>query len=249
MKIFIVDDEPPAIRVIESLLEQNKEEFSFSVLGTSTNSEDAISQINALQPNLLFLDVEMPGYSGFELLEEIICEDLIVVFVTAYRDYAVEAFRANVVDYIVKPISPSLFRKCVQRISEKVSREESILGGNMTLDQVTNKSLAFRNSNGYEVVSYSEVIYIKSDGAYSEFQLENGKKIINSKNLKYNEGILPKELFKRISRSTIINIEKVSLFSFNNGGSVSLCNGKELLIGKTYRNDVFNYLKKKFLVS
>ena len=249
MKVFIVDDEPPAVRAIEALLEQHEGDFPVEVIGTSNDSEEAIEWINKVRPDVLFLDVEMPGLTGFELLEKINYKDLMVIFVTAYRDYAVDAFKANAIHYIVKPISPKAFNHCLERINEKLEQKQfNMTGLNRVLDRMHEGKIAIKSKDGYSVLPCEEVVSIKSEGSYSEFHLENGKKLVQSKNLKHSSEGLPKDLFKRISRSAIINIEKVVSFSFQDGGSICLSNGENLLVGKTYRNETFALLKDKFVM-
>lgn len=249
MNVFIVDDEPPATRAIEALLNQNMGDFPINIVGMSNNAGKAIEQINTLQPNVLFLDIEMPGYTGFELLERIKYLNLIVVFVTAYEHYAVEAFEAHALHYIVKPISPLAFNKCLLRINNSLKLEEFNGKGIQGIgEQLKEKSIAIKTRDGYKVVACDDVVSIKSEGAYSEFHLESGKKLVQSKNMKQCMKMLPAKHFLRISRSAIINVHKVSSFSFQDGGTIFVSNGQELLIGKTYRSDIFKFLRERYSV-
>jgi two-component system LytT family response regulator len=247
MNIFILDDEPAAVRTIEALLEQYKGDFPVEIIEMSNDPVEAIPKINKLKPEVLFLDVEMPIYSGFDVLKQITYSDFLVIFVTAYRDYAVEAFKANAIHYIVKPVSPKAFNKCLVRINESLMKKRFNSKELETfLEKQTNKSIAIYTKDGYEVISPEEIVCVLSNGAYSEFYLENGKIILQSKNLKYSESILSDQFFKRISRFTIVNLLKVVSFSFVDGGLISLSNGKELYIGKTYREKTFDFLKEKY---
>jgi two-component system LytT family response regulator len=247
MKVFIIDDEPPAVNAIKALLNRHESEYPIQLLGTSNDSVAAIEEVNRLKPEILFLDVEMPGNNGFEFLAKISFHDLIVIFVTAYRDYAVEAFKENALDYIVKPISPKAFKSCLERIDEKLKTKAfNAHNINLVLEKMNSKSLAVRTNNGYEVIDYDTIVWVKSEGAYSEFYLQDGKNFVQTKNLKQCLKILPAHLFKRISRSAVINIEKVASFSFSDGGSILLTNGQELLIGKTYRTELFSFLREKY---
>jgi len=249
MNAFIVDDEPPASRAIEALLNQYRGDFPINIVGICNDAATAIEQINKLQPEVLFLDIEMPGYNGFELLDQIKYPNLIVVFVTAYEHYAVEAFDAHALHYIVKPISPMAFNKCLLRIHENLKlREFNNERLRSISDQLRESSIAVKTRNGYDVIAYEEVVSIKSEGAYSEFHLQNGKKLVQSRNMKQCMKMLPAKRFLRISRSSIINVEKVVSFSFQDGGSIFLSNGEELLIGKTYRSEIFNLLRERYSV-
>lgn len=249
MKAFIVDDEPPAARTIEALLQLHGNEFDIDEIHLSNNAVEAIGLIDKAQPDVLFLDVEMPDCNGFDLLERINYSNMALVFVTAYRHYAVEAFRANALHYLVKPISPKAFLECLHRVRENYkSQEPKTQRISDVIQQYKEPTIALKTSNGYEVIKCKEIVAVKSEGSYSVFQFENGKTLIQSKNLKHSAEALPAKLFKRISRSAIINTEKVASFSFQDGGSITLNNGEELLIGKTFHTDIANFLKKRYLL-
>lgn len=249
MKAFIVDDEPPAARTIEALLQLHSHEFGIHEVRLSNNSVEAIELITEIQPDVLFLDVEMPDCNGFELLERIDYTNMAVVFVTAYRHYAVDAFKTNALHYLVKPISPKAFLGCLQRVKEHRAKGRfNTQKTTEVLQQLKEPTIALKTSNGYDVIKCKEIIAVKSEGAYSVFLLENGKTLVQSKNLKRSAETLPSKLFKRISRSAIINIDKVANFSFQDGGSITLTNGDELLIGKTFHSDISSFLKKRYLL-
>ncbi|MGB0404178.1 MAG: LytR/AlgR family response regulator transcription factor [Salibacteraceae bacterium] len=248
MNVYIVDDEPHAIRTIEALLERKKASYHNKVVGSSSNANEALNEINRLQPNVIFLDIEMPEMNGFELLNKITYDDFLVVFVTAYRDYAVEAFSVEAFQYIVKPISPLAFEQCLDKIIIRLE-EKSDYEKKRTTDAPEGEStrLAFRAKEGYSLLQFEDIISVQSEGSYSNFILSSGKKVTQTKNLKYCESVLPNDQFMRISRYSIINLNKIKSFSFQDGGSITVSNSDELLIGKTYRSDVFKYLRSKFV--
>lgn len=248
MKAYIVDDEPPAIRTIEALLQRFEATAPITILGSNNNSLEAVEEINKLKPNVLFLDIEMPGLNGFEILNHLNYKEFLVVFVTAYRDYAVEAFNIEAFHYILKPISPLSFTKCLQKIEQRLIEKNYTSSAEvLSAASVKGHSIAIRGQEGYQLIDYNEISAIIADGAYSKFVLNNGKALTHSKNLKYNATKLPSEFFKRISRSAIINLEKIKSFTFQDGGTIKLTNNEELLVGKTYRSEVFKYLKDRFV--
>ncbi len=250
MRVFILDDEPPAVKVIKALLEQQKVNFPINIAGTANDPLEAIPQINQLKPEVLFLDVEMPIYNGFEVLKQLTYTNFLVVFITAYRDYAFDAFKANAFNYLMKPISPKAFHSCLVKIGERLGEKQfNPKELKALLKSYSGNGIAIHTKHGYEVIIHHDIVCVLSSGAYSEFHLANGKNIVQSKNLKFNENFLPEPLFKRISRSAIINTKRIASFSLADGGSVLLSNGQELFIGKTYRQNVFEFLKKKFGLS
>lgn len=247
IRAYILDDEPPAVKAIEALLKRYENNFPVDILGSSNQPKDSIEAIESLKPNVLFLDIEMPEQTGFELLEKVQHPELLVVFVTAYREYAVDAFDAHALHYLVKPISPHQFYKCLEKIDQRLN---SGILATKKLEQVPrlseSKSTAIKTREGYEIVPYDEIVRVKSEGAYSEFYLRNGKKLVQSKNMKQSIKGLPATYFRRISRSAIININQMVSFSFQDGGSIFMSNGEELLVGKTYRSEVFNFLRAQY---
>ena len=125
-KCYIVDDEPLAINVIENHLSKLDQ---FEICGTSTDSIEAYNQLKALQPDLLFLDIEMPDLTGLELIESIDNQPHVII-TTAYREYAVEGFEHNVLDYLVKPIPFKRFLKAIDKVSSEKRREQQRSKGN-----------------------------------------------------------------------------------------------------------------------
>lgn len=246
IRAYIIDDEPPAIRTIAALLQKNSNRFPVDIVGTNSDPVDGLSEIKVKRPNVLFLDIEMHNCNGFELLENIDYTPLLTVFVTAYEDYAVKAFEVNAFQYLVKPVSPIAFSKCLENVSKQLQlllQPET----NGDLESHFNDQITLKSKDGYAVVNYTDIEYIESDGAYSNFHLNNGKKIVYSKNLKHTYNQLNQDIFLRVSRSAITKISCIATFSFSEGGSVTLDNGTELYVGKTYRQEVFKVLREKFM--
>lgn len=247
IRAFILDDEPPLVRSIKALLERNKKEYDIEVIGTSSNALKAIDAINQLKPNVIFLDVEMPHLNGFELLEQINYPERLIIFVTAYRDYAVEAINVEAFQYLVKPLSPLLFSKCIKKVHSKLELQNDSIKDTPTSTAQNSEKIAIRHKENYELYNYDEIISVNSEGSYSTFKLTDGHKLTLAKNLKQVSQSLSEQTFMRINRSTLINTSKVKAFSLQDGGTITMLNGEHYSIGKTYRDHVLNYLKQLYL--
>jgi two-component system LytT family response regulator len=243
LNVYIIDDEPPAIGTIKALLKKNANNYTISVLGSSTDPAKGIKEVNALQPNVLFLDIEMPQCTGFDVINQLDYFPVLTVFITAYENYAVKAFQFDAFQYLVKPLSPAAFSKCL----EKVHHQLSLLEIDNDQEKSVINSVTIKAHGGYEIINYEDIEFIEASGAYSVFNLTDGHKKIISKNIKFCVSILNPNVFRRISRSKIVNTNYISSFSLSVGGHVLLNSTQEHLIGRTYQSEVYSYLKDRFV--
>lgn len=252
-KIYILDDEPRAIEAIQILLNQNYAILPHEIIGSHFNAQIGLEEINTLKPDLLFLDINLSECNGFQILESLTYSELLVIFVTAYRDFAVEAFNANAFHYLLKPLSPFSFTKTLHKVAlhqkkykegEKTEVEFTPLKKTKPLSK--NQNIALRNKEDYIVIPYTGIIWVEAEGAYTKFHLNKDKVLIQSRTLKFFLSVLNPTNFIRINRSAIINLEKIHSFSFRNGGLIKLSNGQELFVGKTYREEINSLLKRTF---
>lgn len=232
-KAIIIDDEKHARAAIRGLIESNVQEIE--ILDEAKNLPDGVKLIHKLNPNLVFLDIEMPGYSGLEILEFFETEkvDFHIVFTTAYSKYALNAFELSAVDYLVKPIQ----LEHIQRVINKLGRIENLkyktLKENLNKDNDKKASKIILNTGSTQfVISVNDIIYIKADGSYSNVHLKNGEKHCISKRIAEFEVLEDLGYFLRIHRSHIINLNYVEKIIKNDGGSVVLSNGEEFSINK-----------------
>ena len=243
--VYVLDDEPLILQGIISLLELMGGE-DFEVVGSHISSELGLKEINKLQPQLLFLDIDMPGLNGFELLEAIDYEKYNVVFVTAYNEYAVKAFDVNAIDYLLKPLEPERFIQTLERIKLHVDTPKDVKD---VLKEIKNKEqerIGIYTNSGYLLLDYDTIMYVKADNSYSQFFLADGKKLVHTKNLKHAASILPEERFIRISRSVLIQLEYMKEFSLSNG-SITMKDNSEHSIGFTYKKKISSLLKERYV--
>ena len=233
MRAIIVDDEERARRVLSKLLEKYCHEVE--VIALCSNVPDAIHSIHALNPDAIFLDIEMPNYSGFELIEKLGDFTCDVVFVTAHHQYALEAFEVSAIDYLLKPVSIEKLEKAVKRLIENqenalIRERFKILQKN--LENTTPKRILIPVIGGNEYVRQDMIIHIDADGSYCELYLQDEKRMVVSKKLKFFEGLLEDSSnFFRCHRSHIVNIEMIREFQ-KGTCSVIMENGMEIRVSR-----------------
>lgn len=225
-KCLIVDDEPPAVKILESYIEALD---YLEVAGTCNNAFRAIDILNSLKVDLMFLDVNMPKLLGTRLLKTI-QHPPNVIFTTAHKDYAFEAFEMDAVDYLLKPISFERFLKAVNKFCQMNTTE--------SVDSANGPGfLYFRVDRKMVKVYLKDITYIESFKDYVVIHRQNENDLKVKYAISSVENMLPKRLFLRIHRSFIVSIKKVTAFSSHD---VEI--GKmELPIGKSYP-DVFKKL-------
>ena len=220
---IIIDDERLARKELASMLS----EFSnISILGEADDVTSAVEQIEKHNPDVIFLDIQMPGESGFDLLNKI-DKELKVIFVTAYDEYAIEAFEINALDYLLKPINPERLKKAVKRLSDA---KEGIKTSVKPLKY--DDHLLITINNRLKFVPVKTIIAISAAGDYSNIVFIDEKKGLTLKTMKEWEKRLPSNHFCRIHRSSIINLNFVDSIEewFNNSFKVYLNQGRLSLI-------------------
>lgn len=198
---IIIDDERPARKELSFLL---KDIAGIEVIGEADNLADAVLLINQLKPDLVFLDIQLTGENGFDLLEQV-CADFKVIFVTAYDDYAIRAFDVNACDYLLKPVDPQRLKKAIKRIynnteESKPGQKKYSIDDSIYLKQ-TNCTSRF--------VEINSIVAITSLGNHSRISTFGGHRYVILKTLKQWESELP-DAFIRIHRATIVNKKEIS---------------------------------------
>jgi two-component system, LytTR family, response regulator len=215
LRAIIVDDERLARNDLHSMLSEYK---NIEIVGEADGVVKAVELINLEDPDLLFLDIQMPGESGFDLLEKIDLRAR-VVFVTAYDEYAIRAFEVDAIDYLLKPVNPERLKSAVERLSrEDISSTEQ-----RRLLEYDDAMLLTINSH-LKFLRVSSIVYIQAAGDYSEVITQENKKGLIQKSMAEWEQRLPGKYFCRIHRSTIVNIEYIAKIEewFGNSYQVQL---------------------------
>ncbi len=234
MKCIIVDDEPIARKGIKKLVGQIPQ-LELSEMFNSAEAASAFMETAAV--DLVFLDIQMPGTNGIEFARSIPRQTL-VIFTTAYSEYALDSYSVDAIDYLVKPIDPVKFRKAVEKAityHSLLTEEEK----NNT-EKVEEDYIFVKSDRRYYKINFGDILFIEGLKDYVIIHLD-GQKIITRMTVKYIYDLLPRNNFIRINRSFIVNKEKID--SFNNN-DVFIKN-HEVAIGNLYRDDFFEKIMGK----
>lgn len=249
IKTIIVDDEFNAREFLEKLLLRyfpNK----FLILAKCENVDEAIQAIEKFNPELVFLDVQMPNKNGFQLFKELKSINFEVIFTTAHSEFAIDAIRCSALDYLLKPINYIDLVSTIKKYDDKLhkaSQQEKLMLLVENLDTGSSEfnKIALPVEFGFEFVKINSILYCEADSNYCKVVCLDGKKIILSKTLKFIEEILPKSIFHRIHKSYLVNLNYVSRFDKTNDLKVELSNGDTLPVSVRKKEDFINAVIQK----
>lgn len=234
IRSIIIDDEQHCVKALLNDLQKNCP--SVEVVDTSYSAKEGIMAIKKLNPDLIFLDVEMPWMNGFEMLEIMGDINFSIVFTTAHNEFAAKAFRISAVDYLLKPIDAGDLKIAVQKVEKKLDEGSNLqhitnLLRNMR-QPITEQKIALPQREGYEFIDVSSIIYCQAEGAYTKVFILEKRPMLISRTLGDVEELLPPEIFQRIHHSTLVNVTSISQFLRSDGGYIVLKNGEKLSVSK-----------------
>lgn len=237
---IIIDDESRNVKLLAALI---KEYFpSLTVVAAETNAKKGLLQIEELKPQLVFLDIEMPQLTGFDILKKSEPVFFEIIFVTAYNDYAIEAFDYHAIGYLTKPINTEKFIATVtaalQRVEHKNFNQQLAAVLENTGKQNKQQKIPLSTSSGLLFVKLDDIIYCESNGNYTEFYLTGNKHNLVTRQIGEYEKLLPDAEFIRIHDKYIINLSHITEYIKGSGGEVVMENGKALPVA-TRRKDEF----------
>ncbi len=230
MKTIIIDDERLARQELKNMLIPFDE---IELIGEAANADEAIEMIQQSNPDLIFLDVQMPGKDGFEMLQELNSVPS-VVFVTAYDEYALKAFEVNAMDYLVKPVQPERLKESIRKLLEDFDKKARTRSGKIARNNLTGEDQVFvKDGDKCWFVKLSDIRMFESDGNYVKVYFHNFRPLIH-KSLNALEEKLDGNEFFRASRKYIINLKWVENIEswFNGGLMVHLKGGDKLEISR-----------------
>ncbi len=237
---IIVEDEAISRDILRNYIKKYCP--NVTVLGEAGDIEEGYKLIQEYNPDLVFLDVEMPYGNAFDLLEKIEDRTFETIFVTAYDHYAIEALNNQASYYLLKPISIDDLIVAVNHVTQIKEKETQLENTVLTPKEVKSGKITIPTQDGFEVIDVSDIFYCKADDNYTEIYLENTKKLV-SKTLKFIEETLKEYSFARIHKSYLVNVNAVVKYKKGKGGSVVLSNGKELSISSTKKANLLSYFK------
>lgn len=231
IKCLLVDDEPLALDALESLIQKIPE---MEIIDRCYNAVDALQVIHNEKIDLLLLDIQMPEITGIEMLKSL-AHPPRVIFTTAYREYAVEAFELDVIDYLVKPISLERLIRSINRYHDRISQKNSPQASG---SDPSNKTITIYSDKKNYRVNTSSILYVEGLKDYAMVHTDNGR-LITRQTLKNLEDILPDEDFIRVHRSYIVPFHRLDSWTTY---SVSI-KDKEIPVGRTYRKTIMDLLE------
>ncbi len=231
LKCLIVEDEPIAQEILKSYIDKTD---IFEVAAQLNNAIEAFRFLQNNTVNLLFLDIKMPQMNGIELLKALSAKPKVII-TSAYRDFAIDAFDLDVVDYLLKPFSFERFLKAVAKTNENAINSHS-----PTAASTQERSFFFIKGNKQlQKVFIDEIVYIESQRDYLKFKMIDGEEIMTRQTIGYYEQFLPAQLFIRIHRSYIVSVDKIKTAEINR----ILVGQQYLPIGRNYKQQVIEFLR------
>ncbi|MBK6835890.1 MAG: response regulator transcription factor [Bacteroidetes bacterium] len=245
IKAIIIDDEERARILLKGMIKEFVEEVE--VLAECPDLPTGIKAIKKYAPDIVFLDIEMPGHSGLELLDFFNENEVNfdIIFVTAYNQYAIKAFKLSAIDYLLKPIEIDELQESIKRYKSKQKKQQidyQVLRENF--NSPMNEKIAIPVGNAIKFIELKNIIYLKADSSYSELYFEDGTKLVVSRTLKNFEEVLTSENgFLRCHKSYLVNINSIVEYVKSDGGYVVLKNGANLTISPEKTSELLDMLK------
>jgi two-component system LytT family response regulator len=243
-KAVIIDDENRTRDLIAKMINS----FGLDILAipAGENVQSGIQAIEELNPDIVFLDIQMPDGTGFDVLKSVKNKNFEVIFITAHEEFAIKAIKFSALDYLLKPIDPEELKAAVEKAIKAVDdkKEESqfdALQNNIQPNQ--KKRLVLKTQESVYVVELHEIIRCEADRNYTSFFLSSGKKILVSKTLKEYETLLSTHNFLRVQQSHLVNLDFVDRYDKGNGGSVVMKDGSEVPLSPAKREVFFKIIE------
>ncbi|GGA86252.1 LytR/AlgR family response regulator transcription factor [Puia dinghuensis] len=247
IRTVLIDDEIDSIRVLQRLLETYCKQVS--IVGTANGVESARTLIRECKPDLVLLDIEMSQGNAFDLLNQLQPLDFQVIFVTAFDNYAVRAFKYSAVDYLLKPVDIDDLRNAIDRVQEKpmsqdLAQQMKILLENVGMLQLSQQKMAIPTITGLTFVPVQDILRFEAKGNYTTINLCNGESIVATRTIKDYEDVLPEAIFCRIHNSHIINLARIQKYQKGRGGSVVMEDGSVIEVASRRREEFLRRLLK-----
>ncbi|WP_028284373.1 LytR/AlgR family response regulator transcription factor [Olleya marilimosa] len=250
MKAIIIDDEKRARRILRTLIEEECPEIV--TIFDAENLLEGVAIIKSEQPDVVFLDIEMPNHSGLQILE-FFKNDTInfqIIFTTAYGHYAIDAFKLSAVDYLLKPIDIDELKIAINKASNSLEEnfiKEKLLNLERNFQQLALNKIALEVPKGIRFVSHEDILFFEADGVYTKVFLQNGKTELICKTLKhFTEQLSNKPLFYKPHRSYLINLKYMTEITKKDGLQVIMSNNKSIPIARDRKDEFMDIINRVF---
>ncbi len=247
MTAMLIDDEPNATEALTNMLRMTCPDVE--VIATANDAQHGLEQLRTITPDLLFLDIQMPHMTGFELLEKLGKFNFSVIFSTAYDQYALQAFKVSAVDYLLKPIDLDELEAAVAKVRERMhaSTHPDLSALERLFQQVQKaepQRIALPIGEGLQFIQVADIVRLESDSNYTTFYMVNREKLLISRTMGHFEAILPKQNFFRVHHSHLINMDQISRYLKTDGGYVEMKDGSKVEISRRKKDDFLREISK-----
>ena len=250
MTAILIDDEVRGLSSLKRLIEQHCPEID--IVHNSRNADDAIHAINLHQPDMIFLDIAMPGKNGFEMLQEIPRINFEIIFVTAYNRYLLQALHLSAVDYLLKPVDEKLLMEAVKRAEARIDKKseskpiETFLH-NMQQPSATHKmKFCIPSTKGFQVIDIQKITFIEASSNYSNFHFTDRSLVCASKPIHEYATLLEDCNFVRVHKSFVVNLDHVLEYVRGEGGNVIVTGGKVIEVSRRKKEVLMKKMKEYY---
>ena len=241
MTAIIIDDETGAREALRSLLENFIQ--GVEVVAEADGAQLGLAAIRQLKPDIVFLDINMPGGTGFDLLEQLESIDFALVFVTAYDQYAIKAIKFSALDYLLKPVDLQELRKTIERIGQAgKGHAQRQLVEHYQKNQSSRDTLALPTLDGFDIVRVADIVRCEGERNYTTFFLKNGERIVVSRTLKEYEMLLSDSSFLRVYQSHLVNLLFVKRYIRGRGGFLVMEDGAPLPVSREKKEELLKQM-------
>lgn len=250
MKAILIDDEPDGIKTLQKMLALHCPKVQ--VATTCNNAQDARQQIELQKPDVIFLDIQMPGKSGIEMISELDDRDFEIIFVTAHNEYILQALQYSAADYLLKPVDEDRLIEAVQRAEKRMQDDkkeeltETLLYNIGKAGQPSDMRLCLPTMKGFIILKLDDIVYCEAERSYTVFHLEDKKTVIVSKPLLEYESMLDDTSFFRVHKSFLINLRHVREYQRGEGGIVIMSNNAEIEVSRRKKEQFLLKIKEVF---
>ncbi|TDE13879.1 LytR/AlgR family response regulator transcription factor [Dyadobacter psychrotolerans] len=235
LRAILIDNEPDCVKLLSLQLKMFCPQIE--VVAECSKSEEGLHAIRSQDPDVVFLDIEMPQMNGFELLESVGDLKFALIFVTAYDHFAVKAFRYSAIDYLLKPADTRELQEAVKKIENHKRTFRSQI--NYAKEQLTStflpEKIALPYQNGVTFVNLNDILYCEADDNYARFHLANGDKLLASKTLRDVQEILEERHFLRVHRQFIVNLNQIKKLVKGGSNYLIMSSGQSIPVARNQR--------------
>ncbi|MFN8353562.1 MAG: LytTR family DNA-binding domain-containing protein [Spirosomataceae bacterium] len=239
LRTLIIDDELKGQNLLNELVKRYCPDVQ--VLGMASSAKEGIALIRQFQPDFIFLDINMPEINGFQMLEMMGDVSFEIVFVTAYNEFAVKAYKYSAFDYLLKPVDPEELRATIERLKVKkrstnLQERFSLLMRTLEEPKKQPSKITISASDGISLLNIQDIVYLEADGPYTTFFLQNNEKLVSSHNLKEYEEMLENQGFFRCHHSYLVNLNHIRKY-VKSDGYLLMDNGRQVEVSKRKKEE------------